>query len=281
VRHISLIGKNWSRGLTAATDPRIARAAASHRGLRYRPAASGDRRRTRSARRFSPPTTNDEWTAELAYAVGLIATDGCLSKDRKTVAQTSKDIDLLRTLNACLGRDAPIGRNSSAFRVQICDVGLYRWLESIGLTPRKSLTLGAVAVPDRVFIDFVRGLLDGDGSIIYTTVVPNPSRYPLHTYPRLRVQFLSASEEHITWLRARLLSLLGLKGWVAVRAAVGAHVPLYALRYSKHESITLLRRLYEDEAAPRLERKWRIWNDFVSNARQTRIWTDRRSSRTV
>ena len=247
--------------------------------MRYQRQTTNDRRRTRGGPRFIPPTSDSEWTAYLAYAVGLIATDGCLSKDRKTVAQTSKDYELLETFTRCLRSAAPIRRNQRAYRVQIVDVGLYRWLESIGLTPRKSLTLGSLHVPASVFSHFVRGLLDGDGSVIYTTVTPNPRRYPLHTYPRLRVQFISASETHLTWLRERLSTLYKLSGWMTVRVTPG-RAPLHILRYAKHESISLLTELYRDPPAPRLERKWHIWNDFVTKARPTRIWTQRRSDGT-
>jgi len=36
-----------------------------------------------------------QWSAELAYAVGLIATDGCLGRDNSRITMTSKDTDLL------------------------------------------------------------------------------------------------------------------------------------------------------------------------------------------
>ena len=93
--------------------------------------------------RFKPPTSDHEWTPALAYAVGLIATDGCLSKDGKTVTQVSKDADLIEIFKQCIGSQAPIAWNRRAFRVQISDVGLYTWLQGLGLTTRKSLTLVA------------------------------------------------------------------------------------------------------------------------------------------
>lgn len=194
------------------------------------------------------------------------------------VVQTSKDRDLLETFRRCIGSRAPISFNRRAFRVQVCDVGLYYWLETIGLTPRKSLTLGSIAVPDAVFTDFVRGLLDGDGSIFFSTVVPNPRRYPDHTYPRLRVQFLSASLAHIEWLRRCVRSHYSLEGWLTTRRKDG-RAPQHVLRYSKHEAIALLSELYRDPSAPRLERKWGVWNSFLTTSRPTRMWT-RRSDET-
>ena len=230
-------------------------------------------RRIRSPR-FRPPRGDEDWTTGLAYAVGLIATDGCLSSDRKTVVQVSKDLEILEAFRSGLGSRAPIRHNSRALRVQVVDVGLYDWLESVGLTPRKSLTLGPLQVPDHLFFDFVRGLLDGDGSIKTQVVVPNPRTYPQHTYQQLRVQFHSASERHLSWLRSEIRRLAELNGWMGVRKK-RRHRPLYELRYSKHESMRLLRQLYQDPAAPRLGRKWRKWNDFVSHGKPTRMWSRR------
>jgi hypothetical protein len=273
------MGKNWADGLTAATDARVARAAAAHRGLRYRRPAN-DVRVKRGSRRFVPPSTDADWTAALAYAVGLVATDGCLSKNRKTVTQVSKDFDLLTTFLQCIGSEARIAWNRRAYRAQVSDVGFYRWLESIGLTSRKSLTLGALSVPTTLFAHVARGLLDGDGSVKFSVVVPNPRRYPHHTYPRLQVEFVSASEDHLRWLRGRLHEIYGFDGWMTVRKKKRAN-PLYLLRYSKHEAIPLLTELYRDPSAPRLERKWRVWDTYRSSARPTRIWTSRRSDGTV
>ena len=45
------------------------------------------------------------------------------------------------------------------------DTRLYGWFQAIGLTPRKSLTLGAIDVPDEFLAPLVRGFLDGDGSV--------------------------------------------------------------------------------------------------------------------
>jgi len=155
------VGKNWAKGLTAATDSRIARMAATRRGRKRGPY----RLRARS------PLV---WSPELAYAVGLIATDGNLSPSGRHVSVSSGEREVLETFLRCIDRRAKIGHVKGGFgthglRVQIGDVGLYRWLQSIGLTPRKSLTLGPIDVPDAVLCHLLRGLLDGDGSVIDCT----------------------------------------------------------------------------------------------------------------
>src|SRR5438552_2211540 len=100
------------------------------------------------------------WSPRLAYAVGLIATDGNLSGDGRHLSITSKDRDLLETLRAYLNISAAITPHSSGFgsaglRVQWGDRRFYDWLVGIGLTPAKSRTLSPLAIPDALFADFV------------------------------------------------------------------------------------------------------------------------------
>ncbi len=44
-----------------------------------------------------------QWSGNLAYAVGLIATDGNLSKDGRHMVFVSKDLQLVETFQKCLG----------------------------------------------------------------------------------------------------------------------------------------------------------------------------------
>jgi hypothetical protein len=176
----SVSGRGWSAGLTAQTDPRVARSAAARRGRPRRPYKN---------RRGAPVS----WAHELAYAVGLIATDGCLYNDGRHVAFTSKDLDLIRTFLSCLGRLARIRTKRGlgrAFQVEFSDAPLHRWLRRIGIGPRKSLTLGALDVPDEFLLSVVRGLLDGDGTIHNAAHAPTVRRYPGYLYERLSVSFL-------------------------------------------------------------------------------------------
>lgn len=83
-----------------------------------------------------------EWTADLAYLVGLITTDGWLSPDGRHLTITSKDVDLLQTARRCLGVTARIALTTNprpCYRLQWSDTMLYRWLIDIGLMPAKSL----------------------------------------------------------------------------------------------------------------------------------------------
>lgn len=267
------MGKDWAKGLSKNTDPRIARAAEAHRGLAYR------RRTAVELCKWvrTEPRIALKWSHELAYAVGLIATDGCLERKSTLITVVSKDFQLLETYLRCLQRGGRIRlheRGSAAFRVQFKDANFYRWLMSIGITPRKSLTLGAIDVPDEFLMSLTRGLLDGDGSVKFEIVVPNPRRYPGRTYPRINVLFHSASREHLRWLQAVLQPKLGVAGLLLTRRPDSGN-PMYALKFAKHASIALLEQLYSDPDAARLDRKWQTWRRYLNEARPTRTWTRR------
>ncbi len=160
-----------------------------------------------------------KWTRELAYATGLITTDGSLSIDGRHIVLTSTDKKLLNTCLRCLKKSNKISSNpisklskQPAFRIQIGDVALYKWFLDIGLFPNKSLHLGSLAVPDRYFSDFLRGHLDGDGSIIHYVDRYLTKQNPKYVYDRLFVYFRSASKKHVQWIQSRVFKLIHICG---------------------------------------------------------------------
>ena len=242
------MGKGWAKGLTAVTDPRVARMAATRRGKPRGPY----RRREGSVW---------QWTPEVAYAVGLIATDGNLSPSGRHVAVSSGEREVLETFLRCVNRRAKIGTNKSGFgsltlRVQLGDVGLYRWLQTIGLFPRKSHTVGAIDVPSEYFGHLLRGLIDGDGSILDVSY-DGTGKARGHRYRTLLTRFNSASRAHVDWLRARIAREFGLSGGLANEDG------LFQLTYAMRASLRLLPLLYPDPDVPCLARKRDTWLRFV------------------
>lgn len=252
------MGKDWAKGLTAGTDARVARNAQAHIGRRHGRATPPYLRKNRSHDRNGPLG----WSPETAYMVGLAATDGCLAKDGRHVDFTSADLELVQTFLRLVRSRTRIGEKSEGvYRAQVGDVELYCWLQSIGLMPRKSLVLGPVDVPDHLFLDLVRGLLDGDGSILNFRYRGTGKANHERLYESLLAVFISASHRHLEWLRAGLARRLGIRGSLQRRRMKSGNY-CSRLAYAKRESLVLLPLLYADPAAPRLMRKWRIWEDF-------------------
>jgi hypothetical protein len=138
------------------------------------------------------------WSPEIAYAIGLLATDGNLSPDGRHLAVSSKDRDLLEILRRCLGLRVAITPSRSGagrwyWHLQWGDRDLYDWLVDLGLTPAKSRTIGALAVPDACFADFLRGCIDGDGSIVIYVDRFHATKDERYVYTRLVVSLVSAS----------------------------------------------------------------------------------------
>ncbi len=191
-----------------------------------------------------------EWSANLAYAIGLLVTDGSLSKDGRHIVLVSKDIEQLQTFKRILGLKNSIGETHSGYtgkpttRVQFGDVRLYEFLLLIGLMPNKTKVIGKVRVPDKYFFDFLRGHFDGDGSS-YSYLDPR-WRSSFMFY----VSFLSASEKHISWLRSTLQRLLGVQGHISKN---DLHCAM-ALRFAKHEAIKVVKAMYQN-SGPCLSRK--------------------------
>lgn len=132
------------------------------------------------------------------------------------------------------------------FVIQFGDVNFYRFLLTIGLTPKKSLTLAEITISSKYLFDFLRGHLDGDGTF-YSYYDPRwRSSYMFYTI------FMSASKRHIEWLREVINKRLKIKGHVTYG---GKNSICYQLKYAKAESLKLLPKLYYNRDVVCLGRK--------------------------
>lgn len=100
-----------------------------------------------------------DWNAKLAYAIGLITTDGNLSKDGRHITFVSKDRPLVATFKKCLNIKNKISIKSSSYSIgkgkyyyiQFGNINFYRELKSIGLSPNKSKNITSLKIPEKYF----------------------------------------------------------------------------------------------------------------------------------
>ena len=179
------------------------------------------------------------WSTRLAYAVGLITSDGNLSRDQRHISFVSKNVELVQTFQKALGLHHKIQRRARGgerakkyFYVDFSNKMLYAFLTAIGLTPAKSKTIRSVLVPEKFFADFLRGLFDGDGTFYsyYDTRWPNSFAF--------RLSLASASLHFIHWLKNKLTQLYKVKGFIHQGAGV------YNLEYTKGDSRILITKMY-------------------------------------
>lgn len=190
------------------------------------------------------------WRPNLAYAVGLIATDGCLSNDGLLIDLTSKDREQLLNFSKCVGVNFNIGikwkKNASEYlRIQFKNRIFYNFLLSIGLTPRKSLTMGKLAVPDKYFFDFLRGCFDGDGCFYSYW---DPRWRSSHMF---YLEFASASLKYLLWLQGEIKKRIFVEGHITGRKKK----VFFQLKYAKKEALEVIKKMYYTSRVVCLSRK--------------------------
>ncbi|OGG56802.1 hypothetical protein A2680_02695 [Candidatus Kaiserbacteria bacterium RIFCSPHIGHO2_01_FULL_55_37] len=192
------------------------------------------------------------WSPGLAYVVGIIATDGNLSPDGRHINITSKDEEMVQTVKKLLRLENKIGKKARGysndkkyFVFQFGDINFYEFLISIGLMPAKSKILKAVDIPSLFFRDFLRGCIDGDGSI-------SISRHPESRLPQLRVRLVSASLDFLVWIHRSIRNECKVEGGYTYHAR---RKSVYTLSFGKADSMKIIKSMYYKKSLPSLKRK--------------------------
>ncbi|MBI1971410.1 MAG: hypothetical protein HYS52_01005 [Candidatus Wildermuthbacteria bacterium] len=193
-----------------------------------------------------------KWSSNFAYAIGLITSDGNLSSDGRHITFISKDLELVKKFKTALKINnavTRVGRGGEAVKkyygVNFGDKIFYKFLNTIGLTKKKSKTIGAIDIPERFFRDFLRGLFDGDGTFYTFWDTRWPSSFCF------KLSFASASKNFIEWLKTELSRLYGVTGCFHKGAGV------INLEYTKGDTKKLFNTMYYKTKLLFLNRKYR------------------------
>lgn len=119
----------------------------------------------------------DTWSHAMAWVLGFFYADGCLyyKNNKPTFEVGCADKDVIENIQRLLQTDYQITKKITIREGRrykdIYQLGIYdclpyeRALTKLGVGARKSLDLQFPLVPPQYFMDFVRGIIDGDGSI--------------------------------------------------------------------------------------------------------------------
>src|SRR5271166_106735 len=98
------------------------------------------------------------------YLLGAFITDGCMKQGNASIS--SADKDWLISIRDLICKDLPITKEKSkCWRLNVRDFRIRGWLLQNGCVPRKSLVVQFPKIPTQYLPDFLRGCIDGDGSI--------------------------------------------------------------------------------------------------------------------
>jgi len=193
------------------------------------------------------------WSREMAYVLGLIATDGCISRSG-TVALCINDRELLQKVKILMGSAHNIkyyGHQDGLYNFSFSRQKLVSDLNKLGVFPNKSLTIRFPDVPDAFLIDFIRGVFDGDGSVFFDKRSEN---YPIRT------KFVSSSKEFIKKLELALRKF-GMPERIIYEQPTKNAIS-YMFKYGHKDSEKLFAAMYKDaQNGLFLERKYKKFLD--------------------
>ena len=113
-----------------------------------------------------------KWSPEMAWALGLLFTDGHISGNM--VQFTSVDIDLLEKVKPLFQSSRPIQKRTQSYdkskhiyAFAFSHPKIAEDLRKLGLHERKSLTMKFPDILEEYIRHFIRGCWDGDGSIFF------------------------------------------------------------------------------------------------------------------
>ncbi|WP_246943192.1 LAGLIDADG family homing endonuclease [Bacillus pinisoli] len=104
-----------------------------------------------------------KWSHEMAWILGLIVTDGCISKKHHSVTITQKDERIIQLVAKLMDADYILASGLKTPTLQINSKVIKEDLGKLGIHPNKSLSVEFPEVPSHYVPSFIRGVIDGDG----------------------------------------------------------------------------------------------------------------------
>lgn len=193
------------------------------------------------------------WSPEMAYILGYWWADGCMYIKPSTTAHevkfASKDRPHLALIAGVIGESQytrPVTKGSDCYDMTYCSKEMYYDLLALGGTPHKSHTTSMPSVPQQLLAHFIRGCVDGDGTLVWNGDRPV-------------IQIYSASSKLLVGLSQAIETETGIPA-----PNVVANRTLHYIKWSTIRAKCLAAWLYVENAGLALERKAAIAANFLA-----------------
>ena len=209
------------------------------------------------------------WTSEMAYILGFLATDGSIVETKIKIGLQRRDCELLEKINKAIEGNYPItflekkskATNNFYFEtasLEISSIPMVEDLKKLGVTENKTFTIKSFKeiVPNDYEIDFLRGVIDGDGGF---DIVKGPKKIGKD----IRMRVSSASLEFIEYLK-ELTDKYKIRSSGIKIDNKNRKNTLYVLNYSTKSSIIYYKLAYQN-ASIYLKRKKDKFDKFIEN----------------
>lgn len=193
----------------------------------------------------------EQWSADMAWVLGYICADGCVTRYQVTFSCKAEDRELLDFVQAATGASSPIrivpasagriGRGPVA-RLSISSRKMVQQLGNLhGVCSRKSTGNPPIPdVPNEYLADFFRGVFDGDGTFHMRPTTPYQASVSV-----------VGTELFLTQLRDRMCEVYGLNKpsvrrvkaiWDVRWTNKAAHLKLFTVMYPEGARLYLRRK---------------------------------------
>jgi hypothetical protein len=197
------------------------------------------------------------------YLLGVFVTDGCIHEysTKKNVSLTSKDKDWLVMIRDLICPEMTTRYYNGAWSFVIHSTKLANWFISKNCTPRKSLTLKAPIIPDEFYPDFIRGCIDGDGTLgIYDVLDKRSKKNKFNK--QIVCGLVSASKDFIT----DVMKILHLNDHTCTffEEKKNRKNSLYTIKFSGRKTYNFLKWIYYPSTPLSMPRKMEIAKEILN-----------------
>lgn len=195
-----------------------------------------------------------KWSSNMAYILGFIFADGGIvkvtyngSSDKLGFGQNKKDIDILEKIKQEFSAEQTLSIGKKYVHFSIFSQVIVDDLKRLGVSYRKSFrkSRGKIPnIPQKYIRDFIRGIVDGDGSI----------NFDKKEYPTLSI---CGRREVMTFIRNHFLSKFNIYSKITQPKKNGKLSNVFYINYRCNSAKTLIHYLYNN-AKLYLGRKFRL-----------------------
>lgn len=208
-------------------------------------------------------TVNENFFNQLneksSYLLGYILADGNINwnTDKSycalTITASAKDVIHLERLRETISSTKPLvySPKTNSYRLIVNSKKLCQKLMSLGITPRKSLTVRFPDLPKAQIKHFIRGVIDGDGNVRFV----NRKRSPY-----FEITIASGSKLFCKGLIEAIKNIIGINANIRQ-----ANKNVYVVQYSCSRGKKLAKFIYSD-ANILLERKYLEFKNNIAEA---------------
>lgn len=181
-----------------------------------------------------------KWSPDMAYILGFILADGCIVKgtyegysDSLKFGVNKRDVDVLEKIKRALDSKHKISEHGDSVHFCITNQRIVDDLKKLKIKYRKSLKENIPYVPHKYTKDFIRGIIDGDGSISFDK----------RNYPTLN---LCGGAKTVNFVQKHFLSKFDIYSKIVKVRKNKRRRFIFYITYRANSAKTLIEYLYKD-----------------------------------